>query len=374
MRKLLLYTLILSMWILLAACAQSPISALPTSTSSQGNPTTPPTGTTPGGTVTPVPAKTPVPTSPLGEQPPFDITPIRKFLASQLNLLFDQVTLISWQPVDWRDSCLGVHKKGEMCLDVITPGYTFTFQTGTTTTVVNTNATGKYYRLSTAPESPGPLPGLSWTQSGGIAGICKNLSVYSTGAYWLRDCKAGKDLSQGVLSDTQQAYISELFDKYGPFVWKPLPIPGSADMFMDEIIFNGTGSSTMTADEQNKLDQYLAQLASDLVGSTDSTGTTSGITGQVMIGPTCGGPISLNNATKCADKPYQATITVLDQAGKTVMQFTTDADGRFRVPLQPGTYTLKPNSSVMPRAAEQIVQVVSGQYLMVTIKYDSGMR
>jgi hypothetical protein len=66
---------------------------------------------------------------------------------------------------------------------------------------------------------------------------------------------------------------------------------------------------------------------------------------------------------------------VLDAAGQAVTRFTTDAEGRFNVPLQPGKYTLQPQTTgTLPKAIEQEITVVSGQVLTVTITYDSGIR
>jgi hypothetical protein len=98
----------------------------------------------------------------------------------------------------------------------------------------------------------------------------------------------------------------------------------------------------------------------------------SGIEGQVIIGPNCGGPAG---STECADKPYQATITVLDEKGQETLIFQTDAEGRFKVDLAPGVYTLRPHSEGrFPMAAEQMVTVEVGQYAQIIITYDTGLR
>jgi len=365
-------SLVVAMGIALGACAErTPTGLGKTQTIPSAVPTSTPSASVP----TPVPALTRAPqaTKPpaSSEILPFTIDAIREYLASQLTLPAEQVTLSNWQPVEWRDACLGVHKPKEMCLDVITPGFTLKFQTGATTTMVNTDATAKNFRLAQEPESPGPLPALSWIRTGGFAGVCQNLSVYSTGSYWLRDCKTDVVLAQGVLPEEQQTYLSELFKRYGSFEWKPMPSANSADMFIDQIRFYGTGSQMMPAEEQQKLNEYLAKLAGGLAGANPGA---SGIAGQVFIGPTCGGPVKAGS-TECADKPYQATIMVLDSTGQLVTQFTTDAEGRFNVPLQPGAYTLHPESNgKLPAAADQNITVLSGQLLMVTITYDSGMR
>jgi hypothetical protein len=253
--------LVVAMSIAPTACAQR---TTPSPGEAQATPSTAPISRPSASVTTPVMALThslettepPV----FSEKLPFAIDAIREYLASQLTLPVDQVTLISWQAIEWRDACLGVHKPGEECLTVITPGFTLKFQAGATTSMVNTDATGINFRLAQEPETP---------------------------------------------ADT----------------------------------------------------------------------TSSGIGGQVFIGPTCGGPVSQNSSTECADKPYAATIIVLDPAGQMVTSFITDAEGRFRFPLPPGEYILHPETTgKLPRAIDQQIIVVSGQFLTVTIMYDSGIR
>ena len=106
--------------------------------------------------------------------------------------------------------------------------------------------------------------------------------------------------------------------------------------------------------------------------SSAANTTTSGIYGQVTIGPAC--PV-MQVGVPCPDKPYQATVAVLNQSRSRVTQFTTDAQGSFKVGLKPGTYLLVPESpGVMPRAGEQTVTVTAGQFTQVNIVYDSGIR
>ncbi len=98
----------------------------------------------------------------------------------------------------------------------------------------------------------------------------------------------------------------------------------------------------------------------------------SGIDGSVTIGPTC--PVQ-RIESPCPDRPYEASITVLDAAGRKVAETRSDADGRFRVALPPGAYTLVPQSTgTPPTAQEQTVIVLAGGYTSVEIAYDSGIR
>ena len=106
--------------------------------------------------------------------------------------------------------------------------------------------------------------------------------------------------------------------------------------------------------------------------SSATSTTTSGIYGQVTLGPVC--PVEqLNNP--CRDKPYQATIEVLDSNRNQVTSFQTDAQGNFKIGLAPGAYILVPQSpGIMPHAGEQTVSVSANLFTQVTIVYDSGIR
>jgi hypothetical protein len=184
----------------------------------------------------------------------------RQAIAQKSGVALDQVVLISYEPVDWPDSCLGAAQANEMCLQVITPGYLAFFDTPQGQIEVHLDKSGRMFRLIT--------PGIFTT------------------------------------------------------------IPASG---------------------------------------------TSGIEGRVWIGPACPGPQSL--ASPCPDQPYQATITILKASDEVVARVQSDQQGYFRLELPPGTYVLRPESgAVMPRAPEQTVAVLPGQFTPVQIVYDSGMR
>ncbi len=97
----------------------------------------------------------------------------------------------------------------------------------------------------------------------------------------------------------------------------------------------------------------------------------SGIEGQVSFGPIS----PLTRPGMLNYRPYQATITVLDEEGRTVTQFQSDEDGHFRIILEPGRYTFHPESpGTHPRAAKQTIRVSEGKFTQVRINYDSGIR
>ena len=112
-----------------------------------------------------------------------------------------------------------------------------------------------------------------------------------------------------------------------------------------------------------------------IAAQCDSNGQppSSGIEGLVTIGPVC--PVERID-TPCPDKPYQATIVVKNEGGDEVARELSGKDGRFRVALAPGSYTLAPQSGSggLPFAKEQQVEVQAGAFTTVGVQFDSGIR
>lgn len=109
-------------------------------------------------------------------------------------------------------------------------------------------------------------------------------------------------------------------------------------------------------------------------GSSPATSLNSGIQGVVQVGPTC--PVERINAP-CPPRPIAANVVVRSSQGTEVKRFQSGSDGRFKVDLAPGTYTLVGlpiGSSFLPRPIPTSVTVVAGSYTAVNVEYDSGIR
>ena len=100
----------------------------------------------------------------------------------------------------------------------------------------------------------------------------------------------------------------------------------------------------------------------------------SGIAGKALIGPMC--PVMIEGQ-ECPDQPYQATMMVRSPEGRKIVQFQTDAQGNFHVPLAPGEYILHPESPEgvpFPFAGDQPFVVLLGEFTRIIVLYDSGIR
>jgi len=110
-------------------------------------------------------------------------------------------------------------------------------------------------------------------------------------------------------------------------------------------------------------------------GSEVKTTGESGIEGQTLISPAHPGPIRQGET---GSAPYKTTIVVWNATdGREVKRVETGSDGRFYIPLSPGTYRVgspQQQGRFLPRANEETVSVIAGKFSQVTLHFDSGMR
>ena len=107
-------------------------------------------------------------------------------------------------------------------------------------------------------------------------------------------------------------------------------------------------------------------------GGGSSTPSDSGIEGRVLVGPQC--PVEVAGSP-CPDRPASVRLVISKQnSHESVASVTSDADGRFRVALTPGAYTIIPLSQGPGPGAPQDVTVRRHAFTKVTVRIDSGIR
>jgi hypothetical protein len=104
----------------------------------------------------------------------------------------------------------------------------------------------------------------------------------------------------------------------------------------------------------------------------------SGISGRIVAAPTC--PVErVPPQPGCAPRALVATLLITPVGGSGSTKGVDSAgDGRFRVGLRAGTYTvtaLSEGRSPLPRPpSPRRVDVRAGRFTTVTITYDTGIR
>jgi carboxypeptidase family protein len=116
----------------------------------------------------------------------------------------------------------------------------------------------------------------------------------------------------------------------------------------------------------------LVMAACVSVGQTPSVVET-GIEGVITISPTQPGPI---RADSPGSKPLANAAFVVESEKGGVASFTTDNEGRFRIPLAPGHYrvSIKGKKGGIGRFGPFEVAVVPGKVTNVQWECDSGIR
>jgi len=116
----------------------------------------------------------------------------------------------------------------------------------------------------------------------------------------------------------------------------------------------------------------LIMCAGFLQGQTQS-GSEAGIEGVITIDPTRPGPV---RADAPSSQPLVNTAFRVESQKGEITSFTTDDQGRFRIPLAPGHYkvSLKGKKGGVGRFGPFEVDVIAGQMTKVQWRCDSGIR
>lgn len=103
------------------------------------------------------------------------------------------------------------------------------------------------------------------------------------------------------------------------------------------------------------------------------TQSETGLEGVISISPIHGGPARIGVPNS---RPLANTAFIVKKGDDTVASFSTDDQGRFRISLPPGHYTvsMKDGKRGIGRHGPFEVDVTAGQLKQVEWTCDSGMR
>lgn len=122
-------------------------------------------GCTPQGPGLPVTGETGTPGTSSGspDLPAKAVLDAQQWLATQLNVGAEQVQLIEAEQAEWTDSCLGLGRPNESCLQAITPGWRAVFEVNGQRYEVRTDETASTIRVANPDALPGTETGLENT-------------------------------------------------------------------------------------------------------------------------------------------------------------------------------------------------------------------
>lgn len=117
---------------------------------------------------------------------------------------------------------------------------------------------------------------------------------------------------------------------------------------------------------------FLALFAFPALALAQQPTAPAGVEGTILISPVMGGPTRQGEPDT---KPLPQTAFVVMERGRMVTTFRTDAQGRFRVSLGAGHYSVvKKGKGAVGFFGPFEVDVAAGKMKSVQWKCDSGMR
>jgi hypothetical protein len=115
----------------------------------------------------------------------------------------------------------------------------------------------------------------------------------------------------------------------------------------------------------------LAGCGTGAAPGSPPAGAGNGIEGIALAGPQC--PVEVAGSP-CPPRPIAARVVVSDRTGAEITSFRTGVDGRFRVALAPGRYTLQALDQAPLLLKPTEVTVPAGQFAWVQLNFDTGIR
>lgn len=79
--------------------------------------------------------------------PPATVLDVREMVAAQLGVPGPDVEIVSYEAVEWPDACLGLAEEGEMCAQVVTPGWLIVFNANGQELEFHTDESGENVRI-----------------------------------------------------------------------------------------------------------------------------------------------------------------------------------------------------------------------------------
>lgn len=158
-------------------------------------------------------------------------------LADNLVLDADTITIISNEPVEFGDACLGVVMQDVMCAEVVTPGR-----------IVVLEADGIQYEYHTSEDGSLIQPAtfaITWKREGGIVGFCDSMTVFLSGEVYGNQCKSQPNETMGtfatLLSSAEKDQFNTWIEEYGSVTLDSSDPKGVADGMTNVVVLFGNG-------------------------------------------------------------------------------------------------------------------------------------
>ncbi len=241
--------------------SETQIEAPPKTDAPTSEPTRPPEKSKAEGK-TPQPSTTPEQLT--QDEPPAAVEAARQHLGRELAIDIYDITIAHFQQRQFKDGCLELAQPGEMCTQALVAGYRVILRARDGIHAFHTNRAGSGIRMVPLLDQFKPAPRIVWQRSGGIAGLCRRLTIQADGSYQLQNCLDASTLSEGSLAGDQFSRLATAFYQYGKHNFARKPPANSADMISESYKFMGAGYLDPPAGDKQTINDFLFGLAGEL--------------------------------------------------------------------------------------------------------------
>jgi hypothetical protein len=176
-------------------------------------------------------------------------------LAGNLGLDAGEISVLSNEPVEFSDTCLGVVMQEVMCAEAITPGRVIVLESG-----------GIRYEYHVSDDGTRIQPAtlaLTWSRDGGIAGFCDRLTVFLSGEVYANQCKL-QDGRMGtfanLLTIRERNEFNAWVAEYSHLTLEASDPKGAADAMSLALVFYGSGTVQPSEDVESELFAWAQEL------------------------------------------------------------------------------------------------------------------
>ena len=179
-----------------------------------------------------------------------------KQLAANLGLKQSDISVVSNEPVEFEDACLGVAMEGVACAEVVTEGHAIMLQAKGIEYEYHTSADGERIQPATL--------ALTWKREGGIAGFCDSMTVFLSGEIYGNQCRSESDGTMDTFANLFSASDRKQFDawmtQFGDVTLDASDPKGVSDRMEVTLALYGLGSSKPDKAEQQALFTWVQKL------------------------------------------------------------------------------------------------------------------
>lgn len=184
---------------------------------------------------------------------------VRQALSAKAGIALNQIQVVSVEPVEWPDGCLGIRTRGVACVAVITPGYLVLLEANGQTFEFHTDTQANAILQAGAPRVEIMDAELVWEQT--AEGSCSQLTLSGSTVSSGLCGKSNKDTTLSPNRLKELAYFESMYKSF------------SAETKSGKVTFTGSGTQQASEAEQRSVAEWARLVYQEAQkGSSGSSG------------------------------------------------------------------------------------------------------